>query len=412
MLIDEDTPWASLYRGLWGLFARDPVSGENAPAGPMYNRDGSPRSSWYDPLGFAGLDKTPPPPLALQLLEENCGEIRSRQEELKTLIPQKANELQVLGMKMKGLEDHPHLAKIYALLQKRINIVGEELRNLRRERMENGALLQGMTQRLEQVRSGVADNPHAHIQKMAIPVEAVEMRYARAAETWAAISLSLMVFAIAGLVFFAPTYIWAGLALILILFVVTESILRGAFIQTVSRVTLILALLTIGHSFDRVLEVYSRCASGYLGNFLDGAASSRVGRCKTYITGVIMIHNPVIDAMMSRRSVRKFTSQKLDDETLETIVRAGFQAPFAGQLCSILFTRRAHLPFHAAVMFTICVDLHRMELVMARRGWKTVTNNLSLPAFRHTGCVFGGRESDDRRGESWLGKLPAGQHPL
>ena len=121
-------PWASLYRGLWGLFARDPVSGENAPAGPMYNRDGSPRSSWYDPLGFAGLDKTPPPPLALQLLEENCGEIRSRQEELKTLIPKKANELQVLGMKLKGLEDHPHLAKIYALLQKRINTVGEELK--------------------------------------------------------------------------------------------------------------------------------------------------------------------------------------------------------------------------------------------------------------------------------------------
>jgi hypothetical protein len=244
VLIDEDTPWASLYRGLWGLFARDPVSGENAPAGPMYNRDGSPRSSWYDPLGFAGLDKTPPPPLALQLLEENCGEIRSRQEELKTLIPQKANELQVLGMKMKGLEDHPHLAKIYTLLQKRINTVGEELRTLRRERMENGALLQGMTQRLEQVRSGVADNPHAHIQKMAVPVEALEMRYTRAAETWAAISLSLMVFAIAGLVFFAPAYIWAGLALILILFVITESILRGAFIQTVSRVTLILALLT------------------------------------------------------------------------------------------------------------------------------------------------------------------------
>ena len=86
--------------------------------------------------------------------------------------------------------------------------------------MENGALLQGMTQRLEQVRSGVADNPHAHIQKMAVPVEAVEMRYARAAETWAAISMSLLMFAVAGLVFFAPTFLWAGLAIILILFVV------------------------------------------------------------------------------------------------------------------------------------------------------------------------------------------------
>ena len=102
VVIDESVPWVSQYRGLWGLFARDPVSGENAPAGPMYNRDGSPRSSWYDPLGFAGLDKTPPPPQALKLLRDNSAEINQRQQELNTLIPQKAAELQVMGTKLKG----------------------------------------------------------------------------------------------------------------------------------------------------------------------------------------------------------------------------------------------------------------------------------------------------------------------
>jgi len=35
VLIDESTPWISQYRGLWGLYARDPISGENAPAGPI-----------------------------------------------------------------------------------------------------------------------------------------------------------------------------------------------------------------------------------------------------------------------------------------------------------------------------------------------------------------------------------------
>lgn len=94
-----------------------------------------------------------------------------------------------------------------------------------------------------------------------------------------------------------------------------------------------------------------------------------------------MIHNPVIDTLISRRSVRKFTPQKMDDATLEIIVRAGVQAPFAGQLYSIIVTRRAHLPFHAAAMFLICVDMHRMELIMARRGWKTASNNLSLLVF-------------------------------
>jgi len=84
VVIDESTPWVSQYRGLWGLFARDPISGENAPAGPMYNRDGSPRGAWYDPLGFAGLDKVPPPTQALQLLEKNCKEIAERQIQLET----------------------------------------------------------------------------------------------------------------------------------------------------------------------------------------------------------------------------------------------------------------------------------------------------------------------------------------
>jgi FMN reductase (NADPH) len=94
-----------------------------------------------------------------------------------------------------------------------------------------------------------------------------------------------------------------------------------------------------------------------------------------------MIHNPVINTMMAHKSVRKFTPQKMDDDTLESIVRAGQQAPFAGQLCSLIVTRRARLPFHGAAMFTICVDLYRMELIMARRGWKTVSNNLSLLIF-------------------------------
>src|SRR5262249_20400443 len=91
--ITASAPWPGQYRGLWGLFARDPISGENAPAGPMYNRDGSPRSSWYDPLGFAGLDKVPPPSDELRLLEQNCNELKTRQEKLETVIPDKAREL-------------------------------------------------------------------------------------------------------------------------------------------------------------------------------------------------------------------------------------------------------------------------------------------------------------------------------
>lgn len=244
VLIDESTPWVREYRGLWGLFARDPISGENAPAGPMYNRDGTPRNAWYDPLGFAGLDKVPPPPNALNLLEKNCAEVAARQEQLETLIPDKAGELHALGIKLKGMEGNPHLAKQYNELQKKVAVLSDEVRGLRREYSENTALLQSLNERLKRMRKGLKDDPRAHIRHLASPVKIARMRFDRAAEAWAAVSLSLLLFGFVGLVFLAPAHLGAGLLAITLLFVVTESILRGAFIQTVGQVTALLAVIS------------------------------------------------------------------------------------------------------------------------------------------------------------------------
>jgi len=244
VLIDDSTPWVSQYRGLWGLFARDPISGENAPAGPMYNRDGSPRGSWYDPLGFAGLDKVPPPPEALTLLEGNCEKLTARQSELDWLVPQKAGELQAIGIKLKGMEGNPHLAKQYAALEKLKDTLGAEVRAMRREFSENSALLDGLTKRLERLRQGIQDDPQAHIRHLAAPVVAAQMRFERAAQTWAAISLSLLLFTIVVLMLFTPTYLGTGLAIATILFLVVESILRGAFVETVAVITTLLAILS------------------------------------------------------------------------------------------------------------------------------------------------------------------------
>jgi hypothetical protein len=246
VLIDENTPWVSQYRGLWGLFARDPISGENAPAGPMYNRDGSPRSSWYDPLGFAGLDKVPPPPQMRSILVGNCKEIARRRKELKSQIQEKALLLQEMGVTQKGMEGNPYLAKQYEELEKKINTLSIEVHNLRWEISENDALLQGLTHRLERMEAGEQDDPRAHIRHLAAPDNPGQLlRFDRAAETWAAISLSLLIFAFAAFIFFAPKYIGVGLAIILILFVLAEAFLRGAFVQAVGRITLILATITL-----------------------------------------------------------------------------------------------------------------------------------------------------------------------
>ena len=241
--VDESTPWVSQYRGLWGLFARDPISGENAPAGPMYNRDGSPRGAWYDPLGFVDLDKVPPPPVALKLLTSECARITARQDELAKLIPEKNMTLHAMGVKLRGMEENPYLAKQYAALEKKINSLSDEVKGLRREQSENAALLHGLGHRLEQLRADLSGDPRSHIRHLATPVKTIEARFSNAAETWAAISLSLMLFAIAGLVFFAPAFLWTGLMVIFVLFLVLESILRGAFVPTVARLSVVLAMI-------------------------------------------------------------------------------------------------------------------------------------------------------------------------
>jgi hypothetical protein len=244
VLITESTLWVSQYRGLWGLFARDPISGENAPAGPMYNRDCSPRGTWYDPLGFAGLDKVPPPPEALTLLEKNCKEITIRQEKLETLIPENAGQLQSLGMRLRGMEGNPHLAKQYVSLRKQKDSLVGEVRSLRREHFENTALLQGLTGRLEHMKQGVQDDPRAHIDHLAVPVKIGRVRFDHAMQTWAAISQSVLLFGIVVLMVLTPKYLIAGLIILTILIVAVESILRGAFVQTVGSITIFLAMVS------------------------------------------------------------------------------------------------------------------------------------------------------------------------
>lgn len=92
-----------------------------------------------------------------------------------------------------------------------------------------------------------------------------------------------------------------------------------------------------------------------------------------------MLTNPVIETMMNRKSIRKYKNEIPSDEIIETIVQAGQQAPFASQMCSIILTRdKENIPWSAPISFIFCVDSHKLELIMAKRGWEMITNDLFL----------------------------------
>lgn len=242
-LIGEETPWVREYRGLWGLFASDPISGENAPAGPMYNRDGSPRASWYDPLGFSELDKVAPPPLEIRQLRDQIAELDRREAELGAEILAKADELQEVGGRYASMRGNPHLAKPYRALGKTLDEMANAVRELRREHSENRAVRETLQRRLELREAGIKDPPHAHIKKMAVPVTVAQMRFNRLAEFWASISLSVLLLAIIALVIFGVERLFASIVILVIVFVILESVLRGTVIRTVNGIAVFLAVI-------------------------------------------------------------------------------------------------------------------------------------------------------------------------
>jgi len=95
-----------------------------------------------------------------------------------------------------------------------------------------------------------------------------------------------------------------------------------------------------------------------------------------------MLRNDVLDLIMNRGSIRSYTDEEPSDEVIEAIVRAGQQAPFAGQLGSLLLSRnRGENPFGAPLLFTVCVDVNRLELVMRKRGWERATSDPAILLF-------------------------------
>ncbi len=92
--------------------------------------------------------------------------------------------------------------------------------------------------------------------------------------------------------------------------------------------------------------------------------------------------NETINLLMNHRSIRKYTDKVPSDEIIETIVKAGQQAAFAGQLGSLILSRdKKRHPFGSPLYFIVCVDIHRIQKVMEKRGWDLVSSDAAMLLF-------------------------------
>ena len=242
-VISEETGWVRAYRGLWGLYTQDPFAGEDAPAGPMYNRDGSVRRAWFDPIGWAGLDKVSPRASLIQTLEQQKAALRQNQVDLYRQVQEKLALLRGLDVQAAAVRNQPHLQRSYAALTAQIEAIGREIAARQDEILASEALLESLERYGTDFARGVWGDARAHIRRAHKPAQRVDLRAGRVAELWAAISVTVLLLAFVVLFVVKPGVLPFWMATIVALFAFIEAGLRGAFTRVVGSFAVGLAVV-------------------------------------------------------------------------------------------------------------------------------------------------------------------------
>ncbi len=240
-LLGDESTWVTHFRGLWGLYTRDPFAGEDAPAGPMFNRDGSVRRVWYDPVGWAGLDKVPPPDEALTVTRAQQAALRAQQATLWGQVERQSRELQGLGVEAAAMRQEPHLSKLHDAHMVRIALLSEEVNHLRAHLALNEALFDSLARHAARLEAGELEPVRAHIHRAHQPATEETLRASRLAELWAATSIGVMLIGFVTLFEFQPSHILSGVVAIFALFIFIEAGFRGRLTHLVATLTVLLA---------------------------------------------------------------------------------------------------------------------------------------------------------------------------
>ncbi len=195
VMVDDETPWLRDYRGLWGLDTGDPFGGERAPAGPRYERDGSVRLCWSDPVGWAGLDQEAPS------LEAEQQAVKDRVVELDAQLLTAAEDIAAGGDEMRRVR-----AGIRALGSDRSRegqaVLAALEASLGQVRLRRQALA---AEREELVRASIKglprEGPHAHLRHRALPNVHPARGRRRVLRAWSAVSVSFLLAGLALIVF-------------------------------------------------------------------------------------------------------------------------------------------------------------------------------------------------------------------
>lgn len=243
MLISDDDAWVDEYRGLWGLDTQDPLGGERAPSGPKYNRDGTIRLSWRDPLAWAGLDKVLPPRRMIEALDALLIQQREKAKQLEKQLDDQRHHVRGLQLEVDSLSSSPYLndllARRLSVMQQAEALLHEQSQQLTdlRESQEAGA------ERLARIKSGDFGDPRSHIRRAHLPEPPIAaswpiMRY------WAAVSGGLLFIVLTALVVLRPPEWPLWLVIAGIAFGAVEATTQRRLLPYLLGVSIFLAVVT------------------------------------------------------------------------------------------------------------------------------------------------------------------------
>src|SRR5665811_1212899 len=190
-LLDEQ-PALVHYRGLWGRYINDPIRGEDAPAGPRFNRDGTVRTVWSDPAGWAELTTVPPASREIPAAKAESKRLEAELAELEREIAEAEAEAVRLGLRMDTLAAASPSGRQLDECVSRRSEARDAVSRLREKASETEIMSWAMRLRLERLRAGDRGDPRAHLHHPAMPLGPGRLRLHRIAETWSAVSAGVL----------------------------------------------------------------------------------------------------------------------------------------------------------------------------------------------------------------------------
>ena len=263
VLIDDETPWVRDYRGLWGLDTQDRFGGERAPSGPRYERDGTVRASWANPVGWAGLHKVSPDDHDLgEPLADRVAALEREVSELDTTIDLERAALRGLRAQVRSLNTDDSAR---ALARSREADLAKREAALNQSIAVRTSLTEERRLHVAALSRGLPPEPaQAHIRKPHQPYLYQQDRRTRFLSLWAAVSTPLLLGALAVGLVASPLVVSLDITILVIAFIGVEAIARRRFISFLGSVILLVVALGLSVGFVLLLLKHWRIAVSLL----------------------------------------------------------------------------------------------------------------------------------------------------